>query len=348
MKKAALIGHVGKGKELLNGQTIKTKTVTEELQKLVGRDQLLLIDTHGGIKAYMRLPFQLLQALCSCRDLIIFPAHNGVRIIPPMLDILNFPFRRGLHYVVIGGWLPELVKDKPSLKKHLKRFRGIYVETHTLKRRLKEQGFRNVVIMPNFKELPILKKDELVYNTCEPYKLCTFSRVMEEKGIGEAVSAVKSVNDYCGRTVFEFDIYGQVEAGQEEWFDNLQKTFPEYVRYRGVVPFYESVSVLKEYFALLFPTKFFTEGIPGTIIDAYAAGIPVISSRWESFSDIVDDGVTGIGYDFNDKKGLEKILLRLAQHPEEADRLKENCLVKAESYTPGKAIGHLKKRLGRR
>jgi hypothetical protein len=60
--------------------------------------------------------------------------------------------------------------------------------------------------------------------------------------------------------------------------------------------------VLKDYFALLFPTHFYTEGIPGTVIDAYAAGIPVISAKWESYSDVIDEGVTGIGY----KDGAER------------------------------------------
>ena len=62
---------------------------------------------------------------------------------------------------------------------------------------------------------------------------------------------------------------------------------------------------MKYYFALLFPTRFYTEGIPGTILDAYAAGIPVICSRWESCADVVDDGVTGITYPFEDMQMLK-------------------------------------------
>ena len=47
MKKVCVIGHFGFGKELLNGQTIKTKTVTIELEKQLGKDQVVKIDTHG-------------------------------------------------------------------------------------------------------------------------------------------------------------------------------------------------------------------------------------------------------------------------------------------------------------
>ena len=66
--------------------------------------------------------------------------------------------------------------------------------------------------------------------------------------------------------------------------------------------------MLKNYFLLAFPTKFYTEGIPGTILDAYAAGVPVIASKWESFFDVIEEGKTGIGYEFDNQKELEKIL----------------------------------------
>ncbi len=44
---------------------------------------------------------------------------------------------------------------------------------------------------------------------------------------------------------------------------------------------------MKKYDLLLFPTKYYTEGIPGTIIDAYFSGLPVLVSRWENHNDIL-------------------------------------------------------------
>ena len=125
----------------------------------------------------------------------------------------------------------------------------------------------------------------------------------------------------------------------------MQKTFTPYVKYGGLVPFDRSVEVLKDYFALLFPTRFYTEGIPGTVIDAYAAGVPVISARWESFSDILEDGVTGIGYTFGNADELTAIL---KDHPalvEKLNALKENCTEQARRYLPETAIGILLERL---
>ena len=101
------------------------------------------------------------------------------------------------------------------------------------------------------------------------------------------------------------------------------------------------MDVLKNYFALLFPTQFYTEGIPGTIIDAYAAGVPVISSEWESFADVVDDNVTGIGYEFKNNDELIKILENIAADPSLILSMKKNCLTKAEDFTAKYAIGKI-------
>lgn len=344
LKAISVIGHFGKGRTLLNGQTVKTKIITDELCKQFGDVEVIKFDTAGGRSALLKAPFQCFGALKKAKNVIIFPAHNGLRVYTPLLPFFRIFFKnRKLHYVVIGGWLPDFLKKRPRLSKRLKSFDAIYVETNTMRMALEEQGFTNISVMPNCKDLKILKPEELVYPTEEPYKLCTFSRVMKEKGIEDAVNAVKEVNEEAGKIIYTLDIYGQVDSTQMQWFENLQTTFPHYVNYKGVVDYDKSVDVLKNYFALLFPTHFYTEGIPGTIIDAYAAGVPVISSRWESFGDIVDDGITGIGYDFQNQEQLVDLLKQIRR--EMIDKMKINCLTKGKSYLPKFVINSLKIRL---
>lgn len=340
MLKIGIIGHYGGQKQFLDGQTVKTKIITKELEKQLGSEQILKIDTHGGKKALPKLFFKAISALRKCRNVLILPAHNGVRFFVPLLTFFNRFYKRKLVYAVIGGWLPQYLQDKPKLLKKLKKFDGIYVETNTMRVALEELGLTNVEVMPNCKELKVLSEEELVYSKEEPYKLCTFSRVMKEKGIEDALNAVKAVNEKFGRTVYTLDIYGQIDGGQTEWFEALQKSFPEYIRYGGLVPFDQSVEVLKNYFALLFPTKYYTEGIPGTIIDAYAAGVPVISAQWESYGDIVSNQ-TGIGYEFGCNENLIDILEELEQKPELVFSKKENCLNEAKKYQPKTAIENL-------
>lgn len=337
--KVAVIGHFAFGKEYLDGQTVKTKIVTEELSRQFGNEEVIKIDTHGGKITALKAPFQVLKALKKSKNAVIFPAHNGLRVYAPLLVFFKKFFKkRKLHYVVIGGWLPKFLQNKKGLAKRLKTFDGIYVETNTLKTALENQGFKNVFVMPNCKDLKVLKAEELIYPIGEPYKLCTFSRVMKEKGIEDAVNAVKTVNEMIGRNVYTLDIYGQVDSAQTQWFEDLKKNFPEYIKYCGTVDYDKSVGVLKNYSALLFPTRFYTEGIPGTIIDAYAAGVPVIASKWESFSDIIEDFSSGICYEFGDSADLCRCLDVMVNNPGTICGMKANCLKKSIEYLPVKAV----------
>lgn len=345
LKAVSVIGHFGNSKLLLNGQTVKTKIITDELSKQLGNDEVLKLDTAGGKSTLLKAPFQCLKALKIAKNVIIFPAHNGVRVYVPLLSFFRKFFKnRKLHYVVIGGWLPEFLKTRKSLAKKLKRFDEIYVETNTMKRALEEQGFTNIVVMPNCKDLKILKPEELVYPTGEPYKLCTFSRVMKEKGIEDAVNAVKEVNEEAGRIVYTLDIYGQIDSGQAQWFENLQTTFPDYINYRGIVDYDESVDVLKNYFALLFPTYYNGEGFAGTILDAMAAGIPIVASNWKYNTEIINENI-GFVYPVRDQEAFIRILKMVADNPRILLDKKKDCLREAGKYTPSFVLRSLKSRI---
>lgn len=346
MRTATIIGHFAKKEEDLGGQTIKTKTITEELKKDLGQEQVLEIDTCGGIKTLLKVPLQVFHALESSKNVIIFPAENALQVYAPLLFIEKKIFfrKRKLHYVVIGGWLPNFIQDKKYLSKCLKQFDGIYVETNMMRNALKMQGFKNVFVMPNCKKLTVLSEKELVYSEGAPYKLCTFSRVSREKGIEDAINAVTKVNKDLGYTAFTLDIYGQVDAEQTRWFEDLKKNFSSEIQYRGVVSFEKSVDILKSYFALLFPTYYDGEGFAGTIIDAFSAGVPVIATDWRYNEEIINRDV-GYVYPTGENHIFVDILKSVAINPSCIFEKKRICLQEAEKYRIDKATKVLKNKI---
>jgi glycosyltransferase involved in cell wall biosynthesis len=339
MYKVGILGHFGKSGEFFDGQTVKTKTLSNELKIALGSNLVESIDTYGWRKNPIGLLIKCFYLLKNCENVILLPAHNGVKVFVPLFLILNRIFRRKLHYVVIGGWLPNLLEKNNKLKIFLHEFNGIYVETFNMVNTLEKLGLDNVIHLPNFKRLNMIKTNELVYSKGYPFKLCTFSRVMKEKGIEDAIEVVKNINNNYGRIIYTLDIYGQIEKQYSERFQELEKEFPEFISYKGIVDYNDSVQVLKDYFALLFPTQFKTEGIPGTIIDAYAAGLPVVASRWDYANEIIDEGATGYIYDFLQKSQLEDLLLQIYEDPMKINNIKGKCLVKVENYSPENVIG---------
>ena len=325
-----IIGHFGFKKKLLNGQTVKTENIALALADSIGENNVLKFDTHGGLKALFRIPFQIKTCLKNAKNVIIMPANRGLQIIVPLLLRLNKKTKRKTHYVVIGGCLPSFCKKNIRFAEKLKRLDYIYVETGSMKTSLEIMGFSNVTVLPNFKRIKPLAVSELVYSTKEPMKLCTFSRVMKEKGIEEAVKVVELLNNRHQRIKYTLDIYGQIEVTQVDWFTNLNKSFPDYIKYRGLVDSTKSIMTIKQYYALLFPTFYSGEGFAGTILDAMAAGVPVVASNWKYNSEIINNR-NGVLFETHDLNGFANAI-------ETMNVSKIDCLEEAKKYLPDRIV----------
>ena len=334
MNKVGIVGHFGFGYDLLNGQTIKVKILFHEFQKQLGTESTMAVDTHGGAKKAPAMIAGTIKMFQQCENCMVLPAYKGVLIFTPLFSVLNKIYHRKTYYIVVGGWLDSYLDKYRWLEKQLKNYTAICVETTTMKKALERRGFNNIELMANCKELAQLSASDLQHSFEEPYALCTFSRVMKGKGIENLINAIKKVNEKSGSVVYTLDIYGEVWKDYTHEFEELQKHFPEYIKYKGSVNYDESVETLKNYFALVFPTLFYTEGIPGTIIDAYAAGLPVISSKWESYDDVIEDNITGIGYKFGSDDALVETLEMIKSNPQKIIDMKEACLRKAKDFSP--------------
>lgn len=346
MKKVLVIGHFGFGFECLDGQTVKTKIIAEELNRCYGDEAVTVCDTHGCIKKVPLFLWKLIRQTKEHENVIILPGQNGLRVIAMWLFLLNKLMRRRLHYVVIGGWLPEFLHNRTLLPKCLKSFDGIYVETYMMKQKLDAMGFANVFVMPNCKRLKNIEISDVIFSTNGVHSVCTFSRVMREKGIQEAIDAVTQINSEEGKTLFVLDIYGQVDNAQIEWFEEIQNSFPEYIHYKGVVPFDKSVEVLIHYDAMLFPTYYEGEGFAGTVIDALASGVPIIASDWRYNSELIKSYKNGILVKCKNVNELVSGLRYLHENVDDWNRMKVECLKESTCYLPENALIVLRDRMG--
>ncbi len=344
MKKIGILGHFGGNEAFFDGQTVKTKNLYSALTQKYTSDEIIVLDTYGYKKNIFAFFYKSIKLFFSCKNLIILPDSNGIRFFIPMYSFLKIFFKKNVQYDVIGGWLPEFFKKHKIIKSFAKSLNAIYVETSSMKAELEKQGFNNIVLLPNFKYLKTVSASDLTYNTQKPFKLCIFSRIMEEKGIEDAINVIKEINSENKEELFSLDIYGPVDEGYIERFEKLKLEFPEYVEYKGIVPSDQSVQVIKDYFALLFPTRFYTEGVPGTLIDAIAAGVPVISSLWVNHKDVFVEGVTGWGYELENIAQFKGLLIKLAENPKEFLKMKATSLQEFEKYKPEVVIEEIIKR----
>ena len=333
MKKVLIVGAFDFKTLDTGGQPVKTRELFYGLSERYGENQVDYLETIGWKKHPLNLLLGFKRKAKEVENIIMLPAHNGLFVFSKLLLNSKKKNKNKIFYDVVGGWLSEKTKNNPKLLKRLKEFDGIWAETSLMKKQLNEQGLNNVNIVRNFKNLKSADKKEEKKENSKQLKLCTFSRVMQEKGIEDAVEIVKKINEE-NDNIITLDIYGFIADQYKERFEQLKNDFTPEINYKGVVASTDSVETLSKYDALLFPTKFKTEGLPGTIIDAYAAGIPVISARWNSFEDIVEEGKTGIGYKFGDNEELKNAIMWAIENKNKLFEMKDNCRLKAKEFSP--------------
>ena len=336
-----LIGHLGGNETFLDGQTIKTRSLQRGLREY-GAQQIRLyqVDTYYSRKNKLKFLAQLTYGILTCRKILLCVSKGGRKIFFPMMYWLSRLLGKQVYHCAIGGRLADEVQEKPKWKVYSKIFRYHWVESPRIVEQLQALGVTNARFLPNFKELPKLRTEELRTSAGEPLRFCIFSRICREKGVTDAIRALQTLNEKRGRSAAKLDIYGQVEENYREEFFALLEASDDVV-YCGKVAPEDSVEVLRDYDALLFPSYWIGEGIPGTIIDALCAGVPVIARRWRYCDEMLEDGVTGYCYDFEQPELLLNCMERAAEQPQALQDMRKNCLNAADRFRAENVVPEL-------
>ncbi len=335
--KVAILGPFGKTETYSGGQVVKCRNLYQELKNNTDW-QIQIIDTDNKNKNTLRLCLQLLKHLLTNKHMIVLLAKNGRRILFPMLYLFARIFKTNIYHDVIGGNLAVDVKNNTKMKRYLNSFRVNWVETELLKQELEEQEIRNVQILPNFRCIDPLAPNELNVKFEEPLQLCYFAKVSKEKGVEDAISAVINVNKFAEKKVCELMIYGAVEESYSTHFMELIKEAGTAVKYKGSVPTEKAQSVLKEYYATVFPTHWIGESNAGTVTESFFAGVPVIATDWRCNGEMITSGWNGLLYPSTQASTLEEAIIWMIRHRDEILTIKKNCLISAERYTSKSCI----------
>ena len=239
--KIAIIGHFGGNENILDGQTIKTKILYDELKNATDWD-IRKVDTYYKSKKPIKLLIESIITLVSTRDVIVLLSGNGMKFYFPLLSFFAKVFRTRIYHDVIGGNLDTYVQKYPKFQKYLCSFKVNWVETLSLKKRLEKCGVNNCEIMPNFKRLGITKSEKKEYR--KPFRFCIFSRVMKEKGVEEAINSIEDINMHAGQVLCSLDIYGRIDDAYKKRFEELLNNSTSAIQYKGMVNLFIAKSLL--------------------------------------------------------------------------------------------------------
>ena len=99
--------------------------------------------------------------------------------------------------------------------------------------------------------------------------------------------------------------------------------------------------MLRNYFALLFPTYFHGEGFAGCIIDAFFAGIPIIATDWLYNKDIVKDKKNGILVPIKNSHEIANAIVELYNNRDLVLEISKNNSNEAKKYTSEQVLKEL-------
>ncbi|MBI3318891.1 MAG: glycosyltransferase family 4 protein, partial [Candidatus Omnitrophica bacterium] len=142
-------------------------------------------------------------------------------------------------------------------------------------------------------------------------KIAFVGRIDPVKGLHVLIQSIRSAPDLK----VGLDIYGAAQRGTEAPYDRRIRSLAQgdrRIRLCPAVPHAEVVSVLRGYDALAMPSQWL-ESSPLVVLEAFAAGVPVIGSNLGGIAEWVQHGVNGLLVEAASAEAWSGVLRRLSE-----------------------------------
>ena len=323
------IGGCGHGKETVNGVAAKNYFLLSRIRQLYAH--VKLVDTDG----WKRNPLILLRLVVF---LIIYRHYKIIISLntPSAYKFVKVACRlfpnRHICYFVIGGVIADYLKEGKMSATPFSCINWFLVESYKMRDDLQALGFKNVLRVPNFKNIPEIPSKQAI-TPKDTIRFIFLSRIIPEKGCDDIFDAFSLLNREGWKERIRVDFYGPIDnAYKKRFMQRLSET--ENAAYKGFIDLRntENYAVLASYHVMLFPTYWHGEGFPGIIIDAFIAGLPVIASDWGHNQELIENGETGLIVPTHRIDILAEKIKSLADMPNEISRMSSLCQARANEY----------------
>jgi len=271
------------------------------LATMHGAKFLLLLATKRPTVVYVPIAQAWLPFLRDC-----------VFLIPAKLT------RRRVVVHLHGGYFGTFYRNTTAVMRWIVRFALGGATCAIVLGRKVEDAFEDIVppsrvrIIPN--GIPDLFKDSATQHQSSGGRTLLFlSTLMAEKGVLDLLRALPQVAERVGsiRTIFAGQWYSQ---NDREAAAHLLQAFGAEIttEFTGPIGPDRKRELLQDCDIFVFPTAYPFEGHPYVLLEAMAAGLPIISTKWACIPEMVEDGVNGFLIEAGDTHALvEKLFVLL-------------------------------------
>jgi glycosyltransferase involved in cell wall biosynthesis len=160
------------------------------------------------------------------------------------------------------------------------------------------------------------------------------------KGIFELLEAVLQLKNEPAIPQFNVVFGGGGGALQEAKYWAMEHNIDDQISFLGWLTQKECLMQFEKSDIFVLPS--YTEGLPNAMIEAMAAGKPIVVTPVGSIPDVIEDGINGLIIQPGNVNSLKDALSRLLCDPLERYKLgKEARKVAAERFRPEKAASGL-------
>ena len=317
-----------------DGQTIKSRNLLFLLQVKIGNVDFFEAQR---LKKNRLSVFCMLWKVIKYKTVYYLPAQNNLTFLFPIIYFLSCITKTRIHYFVVGGWLVEFLGKKSWHRKALSKITGIHCETQLMQNNLKEAyGFRNVDVFPNFR---IIDFEPKVHHEEGKLRLVFMARINKKKGLDLIFNLGNRIEKKGYEDRISIDFYGPLQDEDDciNYFNSHLRKYG-FMKYYGALEPADIYTTLEKYDAMLLPTHYYTEGLPGSILDSYVSGIPVIVTKWKHATEFVDNEKTGIIIPFDDDgTALADAVMRIYEDTNLLSQMKKQARERWLDFSSDKA-----------
>ena len=230
--------------------------------------------------------------------IVVFGSNKFLLSLMPICLGLAKIANKRCYVRVFGGSLERFYLELPPVTQKyfnwvLGNADGILVQTQILRDFFERFYGDKVHYIPGYRK--VQRRPEpcsVEYSDKEALRIVYVGHIREEKGVFDIIESLAQLSNE-GQPVVNCDLYGPVYADIFQRFEKEIEDAPN-VSYKGVLEPHDVVTTLEQYDVFVFPSFYQGEGHPGVLIEAMAAGLPIITTRFGSIPELVEHRKNGL------------------------------------------------------
>jgi glycosyltransferase involved in cell wall biosynthesis len=323
----------------IGGDTRMFSFLRDDLQREAGLAVQVLSTTRGrqdsniliNLGVSLRVLAGVVRHLAHA-DVISFHASDrGMITFGPLIYLLARLVRKPLIVRLFGGSFDDCYQERGTVGRWLLRRTVLSADSCLFQTKHLVEFFQQIspghaTWFSNYTRLEqvALKKPLGTFQRADCRRFIFLGHVKEAKGIETILDCADQLPE-----AVSIDIFGPLYGYTAEQIDSRGHGR---IHYRGVLTHEQVDEILWRYDALLLPTFYQGEGYPGVIVEALSHEMPVITTRWRSIPEIVNESC-GILIEPHNSPQLAQAITRLHCEPKLYRFLCEGAQQQAQHFS---------------